>query len=83
MQTNFKKRIRFTDPQKPICFLRKYKCQKQNIGVGAYYFRDNLYVGLSVPNLLKSKYIEEKSGINAFGAEEIHTFLTAGYFPDE
>jgi len=32
-----------------------------------------------VPNLLKTKYIEEKSGVNAFGAENIHTFLTAGY----
>ncbi|MFB9079594.1 type IX secretion system membrane protein PorP/SprF [Flavobacterium procerum] len=78
MQTNFNG-FRFTDPQTDFAFSENINATKPNIGVGAYYFRDNLYVGLSVPNLLKSKYIEEKSGINAFGAEEIHTFLTAGY----
>ncbi len=78
MQTNFNG-FRFTDTQTDLAFAENINATKPNIGVGAYYFRDNLYVGLSVPNLLKSKYIEEKSGINAFGSEEIHTFLTAGY----
>ncbi|WP_119789723.1 PorP/SprF family type IX secretion system membrane protein [Flavobacterium anhuiense] len=78
MQTNFNG-FRFTDPQTDLAFAENINATKPNIGVGAYYFRDNLYIGLSVPNLLKSKYIEEKSGMNAFGSEEIHTFLTAGY----
>lgn len=78
MQTNFNG-FRFTDTQTDLAFAENINATKPNIGVGAYYFRDNLYVGLSVPNLLKSKYIEEKSGMNAFGSEEIHTFLTAGY----
>ncbi|CAM3483068.1 type IX secretion system membrane protein PorP/SprF [Flavobacterium chungbukense] len=78
MQSNFNG-FRFTDPQTDFAFSENINATKPNIGVGAYYFRDNLYVGLSVPNLLKSKYIQEKSGINAFGSEEIHTFLTAGY----
>ncbi|WP_281631809.1 PorP/SprF family type IX secretion system membrane protein [Flavobacterium luteolum] len=78
MQTNFNG-FQFTDPQTDLAFAENINATKPNIGVGAYYFRDNLYVGLSVPNLLKSKYIEEKSGINAFGSEEMHTFLTAGY----
>lgn len=78
MQSNFNG-FRFTDPQTDFAFSENINATKPNIGVGAYYFRDNLYVGLSAPNLLKSKYIEEKSGINAFGSEEIHTFLTAGY----
>ncbi|QLC65587.1 type IX secretion system membrane protein PorP/SprF [Flavobacterium sp. LPB0248] len=78
MQTNFNG-FQFTDPQTDLAFAENINATKPNIGVGAYYFRDNLYVGLSVPNLLKSKCIEEKSGINAFGSEEIHTFLTAGY----
>lgn len=78
MQSNFNG-FRFTDPQTDIAFSENINATKPNIGVGAYYFRDNLYVGLSAPNLLKSKYIEEKSGMNAFGSEEIHTFLTAGY----
>lgn len=78
MQSNFNG-FRFTDPQTDIAFSENINATKPNIGVGVYYFRDNLYVGLSAPNLLKSKYIEEKSGVNAFGSEEIHTFLTAGY----
>lgn len=60
-------------------FAENINVTKPNIGVGAYYFRDNFYVGLSAPNLLKAKQIEEKSGINAYGSEEIHTYLTAGY----
>lgn len=78
IQSNFNG-FRFTDPQTDLAFAENINATKPNIGVGAYYFRDNLYVGLSVPNLLRSKYIQEKSGINAFGSEEIHTFLTAGY----
>ncbi|MFC0779323.1 type IX secretion system membrane protein PorP/SprF [Flavobacterium sp. HJSW_4] len=78
MQSNFNG-FRFTDPETDFAFSENINATKPNIGVGAYYFRDNLYVGLSAPNLLKSKYIEEKSGVNAFGSEEIHTFLTAGY----
>lgn len=50
-----------------------------NIGVGAYYFTDHYYLGLSAPNLLSSKHIEERSGINAFGSEKIHMFFTGGY----
>ncbi|OXA78290.1 type IX secretion system membrane protein, PorP/SprF family [Flavobacterium aquidurense] len=60
-------------------FAENINVTKPNIGIGAYYFRDNFYVGLSAPNLLKSKQIEEKSGLNAYGSEEIHTYLTAGY----
>jgi type IX secretion system PorP/SprF family membrane protein len=78
MQTNFNG-FRFNDPATDVAFSENINATKPNIGVGAYYFRDNLYVGLSVPNLLKTKYIEEKSGVNAFGSDNIHTFLTAGY----
>lgn len=50
-----------------------------NIGVGAYYFTNTYYLGLSAPNLLSSKHIEERAGINAFGSEKIHMFFTGGY----
>ncbi|MEO8254991.1 MAG: type IX secretion system membrane protein PorP/SprF [Flavobacterium sp.] len=50
-----------------------------NLGVGAYYFTDRYYIGVSAPNLFSSKNIEERSGINSFRSEKIHTFLTAGY----
>lgn len=78
IETNFNG-FRFTDPQTDLAFADNLNVTKPNIGVGAYYFRDNFYVGLSAPNLLSTKHIEEKSGINAYGSESIHTFLTAGY----
>ncbi|CAD0008175.1 PorP/SprF family type IX secretion system membrane protein [Flavobacterium chungangense] len=78
LQTNFNG-FRFTDPATDLAFAENINVTKPNIGAGAYYFTDKYYIGLSVPNLLSSKHIEEKSGINAFGSEQIHTFLTAGY----
>lgn len=78
LQTNFNG-FRFTDPATDLAFAENINVTKPNIGAGAYYFTDKYYIGVSVPNLLSSKHIEEKSGINAFGSEQIHTFLTAGY----
>lgn len=53
-----------------------------NIGVGAYYFTDNYYIGLSAPNLLSSKHINSTSSINSFGTRQIHTYFTGGYVFD-
>jgi type IX secretion system PorP/SprF family membrane protein len=62
-----------------MAFQENVNIFKPNIGAGAYYFTDKYYVGLSVPNLLASKHIEERNGINAFGSEEVHVFFTGGY----
>ncbi|QSB26150.1 type IX secretion system membrane protein PorP/SprF [Flavobacterium sp. CLA17] len=78
LQTNFNG-FRFTDTETDLAFAQNINVTRPNIGIGAYYFRNNFYAGLSAPNILSSKHIEEKSGINAYGSEEIHTFLTAGY----
>ena len=50
-----------------------------NVGIGAFYFTDRYYVGLSAPNLLSTKHLENDSGIQRLGSEEIHFFLTGGY----
>lgn len=50
-----------------------------NIGLGTYYFSKNYYFGLSVPNLIRSKHLDEKDGIYNIGSEEFHYFLTGGY----
>jgi type IX secretion system PorP/SprF family membrane protein len=50
-----------------------------NIGAGVFYYSNSYYIGLSAPNLLPTKHIEDQSGIAALGSERIHTFLTAGY----
>jgi type IX secretion system PorP/SprF family membrane protein len=53
-----------------------------NIGVGAFYFTDNYYVGLSAPNLLSAEHIQSSADINSFGPREIHTYFTGGYVFD-
>jgi len=50
-----------------------------NVGIGAFYFQKNFYAGVSVPNMLNSKHLENPNGINRIGAETTHFFLTAGY----
>ena len=50
-----------------------------NVGLGTFYFTDNYYVGLSVPNLLTTKHIENENGIASSGVQDIHFFLTGGY----
>jgi type IX secretion system PorP/SprF family membrane protein len=53
-----------------------------NIGAGLFYFTDNYYLGLSVPNFLANKQLKENSGINTIGVDEVHYFLTGGYVFD-
>ncbi len=50
-----------------------------NFGAGIYYYTDKFYVGLSVPNILKSTHFERSGGIITEASEEMHAFLTAGY----
>jgi type IX secretion system PorP/SprF family membrane protein len=80
LQTNFNGFVLESgDAATDAAFAQDINVTKPNIGVGAYYFRDNFYLGLSAPNLLNSKHIAAKSGIQARGSENLHTFLTAGY----
>ncbi|MCC1482997.1 PorP/SprF family type IX secretion system membrane protein [Winogradskyella immobilis] len=53
-----------------------------NLGIGAYYFSDNYYVGLSAPNLLTTRHLESENGVRAIGQENVHYFLTGGYVFD-
>ena len=51
------------------------------IGAGAYYFTDTYYIGLSAPNLLRSKQLDNIS-LKELGREEIHFYMIGGYvFP--
>ena len=80
LQTNFNGfRFESGDITTDLAFSQNVNTTIPNIGAGAYYFTDKYYVGLSVPNLINSKHIEEKEGISSYGSEEIHAFLTAGY----
>lgn len=50
-----------------------------NFGTGAFYFTDNYYLGIAIPNLLRSQHIEERNGLNSIGGEEMHLFINGGY----
>jgi len=52
-----------------------------NIGAGFFYYTQNYYVALSVPNMLKSKHLDinDDGQERQFGSETQHYFLTAGY----
>ena len=67
------------DASSDLAFAENTNSIFPNIGVGTYYFTNNYYLGLSIPNFLSSKHIEERSGINAIGSENIHVFFTGGY----
>lgn len=51
-----------------------------NFGAGAFYYTDKYYVAFSVPNMLKSTYLD-KNGVK-YGTTVQHYFLTGGYVFD-
>ena len=51
-----------------------------NLGSGLFYHTDKYYVAFSVPNMLKSKYLDYNGA--QYGSEVLHYFLTGGYVFD-
>ena len=64
------------DPGDPF-FSQDINNTYPNIGAGAFLYGDKFYLGLSVPNLLKSVHLDE-NGVK-YGSETNHFFGTAGY----
>ncbi|MUU79735.1 PorP/SprF family type IX secretion system membrane protein [Winogradskyella endarachnes] len=72
----------YSDPDEDPAFAENINKTFPNIGAGLFLFSENYYVGLSVPNLLETKHLEESSGIVSQGSENMHFFLTGGYVLD-
>ena len=59
-----------------------------NLGSGVFYYTDKYYLGLSVPNMMKSTHLQYKDPADAnatqqeFGTDVSHYFLTGGYVFD-
>ena len=51
-----------------------------NIGSGFFYYTNKYYVAVSVPNMLKSSYLDYSG--RRFGTETLHYFITGGYVFD-
>lgn len=53
-----------------------------NFGFGLFYYRENFYIGASVPNILESLHFERSGRTISRASEEMHSFLTTGYIFD-
>ncbi|MBW1654122.1 PorP/SprF family type IX secretion system membrane protein [Flavobacterium quisquiliarum] len=53
-----------------------------NFGVGLMYYNERFYAGLSVPNFIESRYLDQKNGIYSSASEKAHFFFTSGYVFD-
>ena len=51
-----------------------------NVGSGVFYYTNKYYLAFSIPNMLKSKYLDYSG--RDYGTEEMHYFLTGGYVFD-
>lgn len=51
-----------------------------NLGTGLFYYADNYYLGLSIPNMLKGVHLDFDG--RSYGNETSHYFLTGGYVFD-
>lgn len=51
-----------------------------NVGSGLFYYTNKYYVAVSVPNMLKSNYLDYSG--RRFGTETLHYFITGGYVFD-
>ena len=68
--------LELQDPNDPF-FSTDINNTYPNIGAGAFFYGDNFYIGLSVPNFLNSVHLDE-NGLK-YGNETNHYFGTAGY----
>ncbi len=64
------------DPNDPF-FSQDINNTYPNVGAGAFFYTDNFYLGLSVPNFLSSVHLDENA--LKYGSEVNHYFATAGY----
>lgn len=68
--------LELQDPNDPF-FSQDISNTYPIVGAGAFFYGDNFYVGLSVPNFLNSVHLDE-NGLK-YGSETKHYFATAGY----
>jgi type IX secretion system PorP/SprF family membrane protein len=69
----------YSDPLPDPAFAENISQTFPNIGAGFFYFSDTYYFGISAPNLLETKHLENDSGIVAQGSENMPLFFTGGY----
>lgn len=53
-----------------------------NFGLGAYYYKEKFYLGLSMPNILQTVHFKRSNGAITKASDKMHYFLTSGYVFD-
>ncbi len=68
-----------SDPGSEIFIDNKFSPQ---VGIGAYYYTDKFYLGLSAPNILETEHFDESNNSNnssSTAKEKINFYLITGY----
>lgn len=50
-----------------------------NFGFGTFYHTEHFYLGVAIPNLLRTRYIDIDKGEVSTASERMHYFVTSGY----
>lgn len=69
--------IELGDPNDPY-FAENANKTTPMVGAGFFYYTDNYYFGVAVPNFLKTAHLDADNGLE-LGSETNHYFITGGY----
>ncbi|CAM1335092.1 Type IX secretion system membrane protein PorP/SprF [Tenacibaculum aestuariivivum] len=68
--------------QEEVAFSENINKFLPTVGAGIYYYQPEWYLGLSVPNILKTEHYDARKPIRQTAVERMHFFLIAGYIYD-
>ncbi len=71
--------LTINEPDPLLALNGRNKSFLPNFGVGAYYFTNSFYVGLSIPKIIRNAIRDRDNTLEVLGREEQHYYLTAGY----
>jgi len=70
------------DPNDPVFANDINRSFLPNFGVGAFYFTEKYYLGLSIPKLIENKINKNGVSTQSISKEQMHVFFMAGYVFD-
>ena len=64
-----------------LAFSENSSTANLNLGTGLFYYTDNYYLAVSIPNMLNSKHLDvtRNGQLYQFGSDVQHYFITGGY----
>ena len=74
--------LSLNDPNDPIFQSDVNQRFLPNVGIGAFYYSDHFYVGLSVPKMLRNTINRASYTVEYLQKEELHYFFMMGYVFD-